>query len=118
MLWLLRSAGLLLHLSVKFKVSKEKGQLIMDIANLVCVELKYQDNTWDFKEGIFKGPSPAKTGVLVMSSTITKSGKLQQVVCQMCFRMGWTPLVYRIVEETPSPRAQYLAARRALLALS
>lgn len=85
---------------------------------LVCVELQYQDNVWDFNKGIFKGPSKPKTGSLLMSSNITKSGKLRRVVCEMCLKMGWTPLVYRIIESNDQVRSNYMNARRVLTALS
>ena len=83
----------------------------MDIDNIVCIELRYMKQG---KQGELSPVSSALTGSLVVSSTVLGSSCLQRIVCEMCARLGWVPLVYQKVD-LPSLQARSM---RALVALS
>ena len=83
----------------------------MDIDNIVCIELRYMKQG---RPGELSPVSSAFTGSLVVSSTVLGSNCLQRIVCEMCARLGWVPLVYQKVD-LPGIRARSL---RALAALS
>lgn len=68
--------------------------------NIVCVELHYKALKSDCELGPFIGPGPSCLGAIVLSSTILQENKLQKCVNEVCQRMNWVPLVYRIVEDS------------------
>lgn len=82
-----------------------------DLEKLVCVELKYSKLEMI---GKFAGPSPVLTGSLVLSSTVVAGQSLQKIVCEMCYRLGWVPLIYQQLPVISSPER----SARALAALS
>lgn len=82
-----------------------------DLENLVCVEVKYSKLEMI---GKFSGPSPVLNGSLVLSSTVLAAHSLQKIVCEMCYRLGWVPLIYQQLPVISSPER----SARALVALS
>ena len=69
--------------------------------DLCCIELRYIEKLIEPAGELCM--IRAKTGILVASSTILREHKLQRVVSEMCFRLGWKPLVYRRIVEDQKP---------------
>lgn len=68
------------------------------IQGIVCVQVKYTELR--LGEGLpFFTPGPVKTHEFIISSNVLRDSSLQKIVCEMCARLAWLPVVYRRIED-------------------
>lgn len=89
----------------------------MEDEKIVCVQLAYKKLSMVADD--FSGPSEVKTGIVIISSTVLRSHSLQKIICEMCIKADWVPMVFQRLDGQESTREyDRKEYSRALIALT